>query len=156
MTLLVSPNYCFIVRFTPSGPPAPGDRTLGKFGMVNSFPTMRLRRLRSSQVMRDLLQEHTVSVNDLIYPIFVEEELDDFAPDQVRFTKPPLTDTYMWDDKAIQFHRCRACGCVSHWLAVDPLERRMGVNARLMDLDVIRGVRIRFLDGAVTERYVDE
>src|ERR1700709_2710322 len=48
--------------------------------MVNQFPTMRLRRLRSSQVMRDLLQEHTVSVDDLIYPIFVEEELDDFAP----------------------------------------------------------------------------
>ena len=48
--------------------------------MVNSFPTMRLRRLRSSQVMRDLLQEHTVSLNDLIYPIFVEEDLEDFAP----------------------------------------------------------------------------
>jgi porphobilinogen synthase len=44
------------------------------------FPTVRLRRLRSSQAMRDLLQEHTVSLNDLIYPIFVEEELDDFAP----------------------------------------------------------------------------
>jgi porphobilinogen synthase len=41
---------------------------------------MRLRRLRSTQVMRDLLQEHTLSVNDLIYPIFVEEQLDDFAP----------------------------------------------------------------------------
>jgi porphobilinogen synthase len=48
--------------------------------MVQSFPTMRLRRLRSTQVMRDLLQEHTLSVNDLIYPIFVEEQLDDFAP----------------------------------------------------------------------------
>src|ERR1700727_3782337 len=48
--------------------------------MVNHLPSMRLARLRSSQVMRDLLQEHTVSVNDLIYPIFVEEELDDFAP----------------------------------------------------------------------------
>src|ERR1700759_412421 len=48
--------------------------------MVNSFPTMRLLRLRSSQVMRDLLQENTVSVNDLIYPIFIEEELDEFAP----------------------------------------------------------------------------
>src|SRR5208283_3447363 len=35
-----------------------------------------------SQVMRDLLQEHAVSVNDLIYPIFVEEQLDDFAPIQ--------------------------------------------------------------------------
>ena len=48
--------------------------------MVQNFPTMRLRRLRSSQVMRDLLQEHAVCVNDLIYPIFVEEQLDDFAP----------------------------------------------------------------------------
>jgi porphobilinogen synthase len=48
--------------------------------MVNHFPTMRQRRLRSSPAMRDLLQENIVSVNDLIYPIFVEEELDDFAP----------------------------------------------------------------------------
>ncbi len=48
--------------------------------MAMNFPTMRLRRLRSSQVMRDLLQEHALSLNDLIYPIFVEEELDDFAP----------------------------------------------------------------------------
>jgi len=47
---------------------------------TNGFPTVRMRRLRSTQVMRDLLQEHTVSLNDLIYPIFVEEELDDFAP----------------------------------------------------------------------------
>lgn len=46
----------------------------------NSFPAVRLRRLRSSPVMRDLVQEHSVSLNDLIYPIFVEEELDDFAP----------------------------------------------------------------------------
>jgi len=47
---------------------------------ANDFPMRRLRRLRSSPVMRDLLQEHAVSLNDLIYPIFVEEELDDFAP----------------------------------------------------------------------------
>lgn len=48
--------------------------------MAPIFPTTRLRRLRSSQVMRDLLQENTVTLNDLIYPIFVEEGLDDFAP----------------------------------------------------------------------------
>jgi len=47
---------------------------------ATQFPLTRLRRLRSSQVMRDLLQENTVSLNDLIYPIFVEEGLDDFAP----------------------------------------------------------------------------
>ncbi|HEY8288113.1 MAG TPA: porphobilinogen synthase [Acetobacteraceae bacterium] len=47
--------------------------------MTSPFPVTRLRRLRSSQVLRDLMQETTVSLNDLIYPIFVEEDLDDFA-----------------------------------------------------------------------------
>jgi porphobilinogen synthase len=44
------------------------------------FPTTRLRRLRANQTMRDMLRETTVTMDDLIYPIFVEEELDDFAP----------------------------------------------------------------------------
>lgn len=48
--------------------------------MALKFPGIRMRRLRSSQVMRDMLQENTLSLNDLIYPIFVEEGLDDFAP----------------------------------------------------------------------------
>ncbi|MGE0221664.1 MAG: porphobilinogen synthase [Acetobacteraceae bacterium] len=48
--------------------------------MVQAFPTTRLRRLRANQALRDMMQETTVSLNDLIYPIFVEEELDDFAP----------------------------------------------------------------------------
>jgi porphobilinogen synthase len=40
----------------------------------------RFRRLRSNQALRDLVQENAVTLDDLIYPIFVEEELDDFAP----------------------------------------------------------------------------
>ncbi len=48
--------------------------------MTPQFPTTRLRRLRASETLRDLVQETTVSLNDLIYPIFVEEELDDYAP----------------------------------------------------------------------------
>src|ERR1700722_4728765 len=44
------------------------------------FPTTRLRRLRANQTMRDMLRETTVTMDDLIYPIFIEEELDDFAP----------------------------------------------------------------------------
>jgi len=66
------------------------------------------------------------------------------------------TDIYMWDDRAIEFHRCRTCGCVTHWAAVDRTLDRMGVNARLMDPDVLAGARVRHLDGAVTERYIDE
>ena len=44
------------------------------------FPTTRLRRLRGNPAIRDMLRETTVSMNDLIYPIFIEEELDDFTP----------------------------------------------------------------------------
>ncbi len=40
----------------------------------------RLRRLRASPALRDLVQETQVGLNDLIYPIFIEEELEDFAP----------------------------------------------------------------------------
>jgi porphobilinogen synthase len=48
--------------------------------MVQNYPITRLRRLRTTPTMRDLFQEQRLSINDLIYPIFVEEDLDDFAP----------------------------------------------------------------------------
>ena len=48
--------------------------------MSLAYPLTRFRRLRATQALRDLMQETTVSLNDLIYPIFVEEDLDDFAP----------------------------------------------------------------------------
>jgi len=48
--------------------------------MATNFPITRLRRLRGTQVMRDLLQENALSLNDLIYPIFVDEGIDDYAP----------------------------------------------------------------------------
>ncbi len=48
--------------------------------MSPAFPVTRFRRLRATQALRDLVQETTVTLNDLIYPIFVEEGLDDFAP----------------------------------------------------------------------------
>lgn len=41
------------------------------------FPKVRLRRLRKSQAIRDLMQEIRISSNDLIYPLFVEEGLKD-------------------------------------------------------------------------------
>ena len=44
------------------------------------FPALRMRRGRTHSGIRDLLQEHALSVNDLIYPIFVEEQLDERTP----------------------------------------------------------------------------
>lgn len=77
-----------------------------------------------------------------------------YAPKQVRITGEAM-DTYQWNNRDITFHRCRTCGCVSHWSPVDPAYDRMGVNARLMDLDVRGRARVRHLDGAGTEEYVD-
>jgi len=36
-----------------------------------AFPIRRLRRLRSHPALRDLVREHRLSVDDLIYPMFV-------------------------------------------------------------------------------------
>lgn len=41
----------------------------------DSFPRVRLRRLRKNAKIRELLQEVRLSVSDLIYPIFVQEGL---------------------------------------------------------------------------------
>jgi len=38
-----------------------------------AFPKIRMRRLRSSASMRRLVRETTLSVNDLVYPLFVRE-----------------------------------------------------------------------------------
>ncbi len=79
-----------------------------------------------------------------------------YPPSQVRLVPAGAAmDTYMWDDKAITFHRCPTCGCVSHWAATDPGRGRMGVNARLLDPDVVVSARVRHLDGARPEERLD-
>ena len=60
------------------------------------------------------------------------------------------TEVYEWGDRSIEFHRCRSCGCVTHWVAADKAIDRMGVNARLMPRAVTAEVPIRKLDGADT------
>lgn len=41
-----------------------------------AFPHARMRRLRGSEAIRDMVRENQVQVSDLIYPIFVEEDID--------------------------------------------------------------------------------
>ncbi len=45
-----------------------------------SFPTVRLRRLRQNEVLRSLVRETRVTMDDLIYPIFVDEGIDSPQP----------------------------------------------------------------------------
>ena len=75
--------------------------------------------------------------------------------DKVEVRAAAATDTYLWGDRATAFHRCPTCGCVTHWSATDPARDRTGVNARLLPPDVLSQARVRHLDGAITDEYLD-
>jgi hypothetical protein len=57
------------------------------------------------------------------------------------------TDTYAWGDRDITFHRCKICGCMTHWWPNVDIDR-MGVNARLMAPQVLGAATVRTFDGA--------
>lgn len=78
-----------------------------------------------------------------------------YEPRQVVVRASEATDGYVWGDRSQAFHRCRTCGCVTHWASFDPARDRMGVNARLMALEVLEQARVRHLDGAVSDEYLD-
>jgi hypothetical protein len=66
------------------------------------------------------------------------------------------TDIYVRGEKTIEFHRCRGCGCVTHWAPVDKARDRMGVNCRMLEPAHVAGVRIRKLDGFDTWKVLNE
>ncbi|MCP3143854.1 GFA family protein [Pyxidicoccus xibeiensis] len=79
-----------------------------------------------------------------------------YSPRQVRVVaEGSAQDTYQWGEQRVAFHRCAHCGCVSHWASLDPERDRMGVNARLMPLELLSKVRVRHRDGADTRQYLD-
>jgi porphobilinogen synthase len=45
-----------------------------------SFPTVRMRRLRKTQALRDMLNQITLNPAHLIYPIFIEEGIKEPVP----------------------------------------------------------------------------
>lgn len=68
--------------------------------------------------------------------------------EQVEFASVPVTETYIWGDRGLAFHRCRSCGCVTHWQALDPTHDRMAINARLLAPEVLARASVTFYDGA--------
>jgi hypothetical protein len=69
-----------------------------------------------------------------------------YTLDQVKVSG--ANDAYMWSDRELGFHRCKACGCVTHWWPVDESVNRMGVNANLMTRDVLEKATVIPFDGA--------
>lgn len=65
------------------------------------------------------------------------------------------TETYAWNGRNVDFHRCRSCGCITHWLPRDPARAKRGINARLLPPQVLASAKLRHLDGAGTGEYCD-
>jgi len=59
-----------------------------------------------------------------------------------------VTDRFLRGRKRLEFHRCKTCGCVTHWMAIDKEYNRMGVNARLLPPEVLARARVELCDGA--------
>lgn len=60
--------------------PSPSESSETATSRHPGFPVTRLRRLRSSAAMRDLLAENTVLTSDLVAPLFVREGIDAPVP----------------------------------------------------------------------------
>lgn len=65
------------------------------------------------------------------------------------------TVAYIQGDRSLATHHCATCGCLTHWRALDPEYRRMGINTRLMDPSVTATLRVRRFDGADTWEFLD-
>ena len=56
---------------------------------------------------------------------------------------------YSWGRKELNFVHCKTCGCVMWWERVTPdPEKKMGVNMRMFDPDIVGKAQVEKLDGA--------
>jgi hypothetical protein len=80
-----------------------------------------------------------------------------YRADTVRLERAAgAAEDYLFGSRHRRFVRCATCGCVTHWeRARRSPASHMAVNARLLEPEVIAGVRIRLLDGARTWKYLD-
>ena len=67
-------------------------------------------------------------------------------PAAVTVTGAPIG--YIQGDRSLTTWHCATCGCTTHWTAIDPDYRRMGVNLRLFDPALLRELPLREIDGA--------
>lgn len=65
------------------------------------------------------------------------------------------TETYSWNGRHVDFHRCRSCGCITHWAPRSSGRTRYGINARLLMPELLAKSRVRHKDGARSGKLLD-
>jgi hypothetical protein len=68
-------------------------------------------------------------------------------------TSGTITDTYGGRSQHVDFHRCRVCGCVTYWFPRDSRRKSLGLNARLLEPELLAAASIRYKDDAGTGKF---
>lgn len=80
-----------------------------------------------------------------------------YTPDDIHINEVTPSSVYSWGEKDIEFHHCTICGCVTHYVGVKEYSgTRVAINARMIKQEEISSVPVRYFDGAVSWKYVDE
>lgn len=69
-----------------------------------------------------------------------------YHPKEVKIEGEP-TDFYIWGEKRIEFHRCKKCGCVTHWAPVDENASEMGINCRMLEWQDLENYEVKKTPG---------
>jgi len=65
--------------------------------------------------------------------------------------------SYQWGDGYIKFHHCRRCGCITHYTSTDKSPvKKVAINFRMSEPDLICNIPVRKFDGAKTWKYLDD
>ncbi|OPX57411.1 MAG: delta-aminolevulinic acid dehydratase [Methanobacterium sp. PtaB.Bin024] len=92
------------------------------------FPTRRMRRLRKTPQIRKILRETTLNAEDLIYPLFIKEELEEGAGEPI--DTMPGQYRYSLEDAVDEAKRLEKMGLQSVLLFGMPEEKdEMGSSA---------------------------
>jgi hypothetical protein len=80
-----------------------------------------------------------------------------YKPSSVRVRAPKNgLVRYSWNRRIRYYHRCRKCGCVTHYTHRKTSSwATVGVNASNFEPSLIKDARIRHLDGAATWKLLD-
>ena len=105
-----------------------------------NFPTRRMRRLRKTPQIRKILQETTLNATDLVYPLFIKEELEEGAGEHI--DTMPGQYRYSLEDAVEEAKRLEDLGLQSVLLFGMPEEKdEMGTSAYADDGIVQQTVR---------------
>jgi hypothetical protein len=77
-----------------------------------------------------------------------------YSAAEVRIETAGATRPFFAGDRMLAFHRCRTCGCATHWQSLDAT-RPMAVNAVLLEGIDWDQMRVRHFDGADTRCFLD-